>query len=531
MTKLNIKILLIQRASEGKHNLCSSCRAPVKYDTLNQRWDHINKEPCVKARQPTTIIERPVFVQYYFDGENASKIAVSTTVKVNPMDFDNRSRYIEEYRVERDNLKTEIIQKLYQDILKAGRDIVNIPGANNAMWKEKVQNPERKIHTFKKEVFSIVESFDKAVINNFKISAGTRAAYTTTINAFLQFLQQTDIVAEKEPLATITMLHLEFFEQWQDEEYRADGAKRFNSASSIEARCKAVRTCIRIAQDITAIDPSLNESFRTKLDANIYHTVNDADLTKTKRPLTSTQVLLLINFIPQHHLSHVKNKEKLLMQLEITKRIMLFQLLTGLAPVDTANFRELDIVGERILKFRQKNRKGRKGVKRDVEPTPSTIILYKKIKEIIAWFNENRDKPYFNDYCKDGDKGFFPLPTLPIDQKLINVNKIQRVANILNRKYKQLAQHIPNFGEITPYMFRRSSATIMHCGGISLDGIAKHLGDKTTEIVKDHYVGNALYDYGDLYQTFFLEEDKLEIAKEAIAALTPEQRKALGLAA
>lgn len=532
MPNLIIKILLLQGASKGKPNHCSSCQQPVKYNTEQRYWYHIKDANCANARKPTKINKKPVFIRYFFSGQVKSKIDLSTTIKVNPMDFNNNAEDVTSIQIEGDPIKTAHLKQIYNDVLTAGLATAELGNKTNKMWRDRLKKPNRIISPIAKNILSIKYALEYT-INNYKfIGVGSKDYYLSVSKAFFEFLESMGIVPNAEPLDTITMDHLMEFEEWQFNATQSDGTKRFKTTGSIETRVGHLQTYIKRAEKHTPIHPSVKEPYRSELELNIYTSVDEINLLDTNRPLTRDQFDKIIICIPGAKLK-AKNghDERIKFLLTITHKMMLFQLLTGFAAVDLANFKESDInsSGDKILKYRQKKRQGSRG---NIPPTPATIIVYNKTREIIDWFNENRSHKYYpHQYkCRGGNcdhskHGFFPLPTLPLDQKNIKVSQIKAAAKALDRKYKRFVKEIPNFGVISTHMLRRTSATILACAQVPLDKIADHLGDSSGKIVKEHYVGNADYKFDNVYQNWFLEKSKTDEIDDLIANLPPELQR------
>lgn len=531
MSNLNIKILLLQGASKGKPNICSSCQQEVKYNTENGYWYHTNDGNCKKVRKPTIIHEKPIFIQYYFNGQSKSKQELSTKIKVNPMFFNNSDKDTTSIVIDNNPLKTAQLKQIYSEVYSVGLATYKITNKTNKMWHDRLKKPPHIITPLAKDVLSIKNALEYT-INNYKFTGvGTKATYLDIVNTFIEFLNSVSIVATAVPLETITMQHLMEFEEWQFNLTRSDGTKRFKSTENIETRVGHLQTNIKRAERHTPIHASVKEIYQSELEPHIHTSVDDINPMATNRPLTREQFDKLINYVPGVNLKAENgHDERIIFLLTITHKMMLFQLLTGFAAVDLANFKESDIKGNgKILKYRQKKRQSRRG---SITSTHATIIVFNKTREIIDWFNTNRNQKYYprKDKCKGENcdhsrHGFFPLPTLPDDQKNIKVSQIKAAAKALNRKFKRLVMEIPNFGVIASHMLRRTSATILACADIPLDRIADHLGDNSGKIVKEHYVGNANYSFEGVYQDWFLEKSETDIINDLIAKLPSELQK------
>lgn len=519
MSRLNIQTIILQ--NKGRPNICSSCGKTIKFDTIKQKWIHLKSTNCA-GRKPSFVNKKPVFFKIHLKSQSANAIKISAQIHVKPIYFNNRGNNKIYPIITNNEADTRALNNLREVLVKAGEEVEKFgDNATNKLWEQKFNELIASNSNKKAMVGGIAarEAFAKAIESNQDYTSGTKTQYTNTAKTFFEFLDGKGISVTTFPVALISKQHINDFEKWQLLQ-----PERFTSLQAIKNRAHHVATVLREVSKSTEVHPTILQKIPSVVPRKEHDIIVKIDTTSTTRPFTREEFMKIINYVPGENLvtKRPDMKDWMIFNRTISHKLLLFQLLTGLSGSDMCTF-DVDghIInrGEMISKLRWKKRKNAK-------PTYAEIVVFNKTREIIEWFKQAKSHPYY----PEGDFMFFPLTTIKKDGSNSNIG-----SHNLDQKYKVLKEEL-GLPALTSHMARRTSATILFHGGVSVDIIKKHLGDNTTSIVEQSYIGRAEYDFKDVYKDWMLEEDAVAKAKqalaglspeEAIAALTPEQRKLL----
>lgn len=343
---------------------------------------------------------------------------------------------------------------------------------------------------------SYYKQIEHSIRENKNIGGGTKKSYLETLKNFHEF------AGEHDDISFITMDVLHAYESWMYKQ-----SKRFSSVFNIKLRAKAVKSFTSL---LVGADPSLNAPLKTSIPKQ-KHIDSPIDLSSTTRPFTREELIKIFEYEPGDNMvcNREELREKMIMNRAISHKLLLFQLMTGMAAIDVATF-ELDkhLVNPTLISKTRVKRL------RNSNPTPADIPVYPMTSEIIEWFVEKQEAKYY----PRGQFNFFPIGTINQDESNTHIG-----SSVLSGRYKLLAKEI-GIPVIASHMARRTAASVLFSGGVGFSKIMRFLGDDTAEIVNKRYVARQEYDFSGIYEKYYTRESKADKINRLILELPKEER-------